>query len=212
MTAKRISPVAFEARPAETEERDGWNVVLGYANEGDGPHLTDLSHRARWDVQAADLSAVSPAGVALPETPGAATLTETALAFRTGGKSAGIWHLAGDAPGDPTEPVVTDVSEGLLLLALTGPRVFRITERLTALDLEDPNRNPPFVTLGPFSHVPCQVAVLGRESERAGGVLIACSRGYGADMVHALLDAGKNEGLRPAGERCFQSWLAKCFG
>jgi len=212
MTAKRMSPVAFQAKPAETEERDGWTVVLGYANEGDGPHLADLSHRARWDVQASDLSAVSPAGVVLPETPGTAALTETALAFRTGAKSAGIWHLAGDPPGDPAETAVTDVSDGLPLLALTGPRVFRITERLTGLDLENPNRNPPFVTLGPFSHVPCQVAVLGRESEHGGGVLIACSRGYAADMIHALLDAGKNEGLRPAGERRFQTWLAKAFG
>jgi hypothetical protein len=212
MIAKRISPVAFQAKPAETEERDGWNVVLGYANEGDGPHLADLSHRARWDVQAADLSALTPGGAAIPETPGEAALTETALSFRTGGKSAGIWHLAGDPPENPSESAVTDVSEGLLLLALTGPRVFRITERLTALDLETPDRNPPFVTLGPFSHVPCQVAVLGRETDRSGGVLIACSRGYGSDMVHAMLDAGKKEGLRPAGERCFQTWLAKCFG
>lgn len=212
MTANRLSPVAFDARAAETEERDGWTVVLSYANEGDGPHITDVSHRARWDVQAADLSAVSPAGIAIPETPGAAHWTGDALAFRTTRTGAGIWYLGGNPPDVPAETAVTDVSEGLLLLALTGPRVFRITERLTALDLENPDRNPPFVTLGPFSHVPCQVAVLARESENGGGVLVACSRGYGPDMVHALLDAGKSEGIRPAGERRFHAWLEKALG
>lgn len=211
MTSKRLSPVAFGMRPAETEERNGWTVALAYDDEGRGPHLTDLSHRTRWDVQASDLSAAAPGGIALPDAPGAARLDQNALAFRTTRTGAGIWHLTGPAPEAPDDPAVTDVTEGLLLLALTGPRVFRITERLTALDLEHPDRKAPFVTLGPFSHVPCTVAVLGRDDEEAG-VLVACSRGYGADMVHALLDAGKNDGLRPAGEKRFQTWVAKAFG
>lgn len=212
MTDERISPVALDGRPTETEERDGWTVVLAYADEGDGPHLTDLSHRTRWDVQASELSNVwagaKPGGMAFPEAPGEARLEGGALAFRTTRTGAGIWYLAGPAPEPPADPAVTDVSEGLLLLALTGPRIFRIAERLTALDLEAPDRKPPFALLGPFSRVPCQVAVIGRDGTDAG-LLVACSRGYGADMVHALTDAGKSEGLRPAGERRFRDWLGR---
>ena len=42
----------------------------------------------------------------------------------------------------------------------------------------------------------------------AGALLLTCSRGYAADMVAAILAAGVDHGLRPAGEDRFSTWLA----
>ncbi len=36
---KRLSPVAFKARPVKTEMRDKWTVALEYVAEGQGPYL-----------------------------------------------------------------------------------------------------------------------------------------------------------------------------
>jgi len=38
-------------------------------------------------------------------------------------------------------------------------------------------------------------------------LLMTCSRGYADSMVHALLDAGAEFGLKPAGEKRFTDWL-----
>ncbi len=57
---KRRSPVSFDARVVRSEVRDNWTVVLEYGYEGDGPYVTDLSHKARWDVQSADIGDITP--------------------------------------------------------------------------------------------------------------------------------------------------------
>ncbi|MFO7738422.1 MAG: hypothetical protein R6V46_08115, partial [Desulfatiglandaceae bacterium] len=66
----RRSPVSFTIAPARTELRDGWDVILEYESEGNGPYLIDLSHSAKWDVQDIDLSQFRPRGLSIPETPG----------------------------------------------------------------------------------------------------------------------------------------------
>ncbi len=48
---KRYSPVEFKVTPLKTENRDHWDVVLEYHNEGDGPWLVDLCHRTRLDCR-----------------------------------------------------------------------------------------------------------------------------------------------------------------
>ena len=66
----RISAVSFDAVPAKTEERDNWSVVLEYEDQGTGPHLVDLSHRARWDFQDAEIDGIRTPGIPVPEMPG----------------------------------------------------------------------------------------------------------------------------------------------
>jgi len=199
VTIQRRSPVSFAAQPRKVEERGGWNVVLAYEGEGDGPFLLDLSHKQRWDLQDAALDTVSAWGQKIPTAPGESRYRDGLLINRMNRTQASLWCLSPDEPQPPDSPAFTDVTDAAAMLALIGPNVFSIAEKFTALDLADPQKTPPFLLQGPFAHVPCQVVVLADRPDQAA-VLWTCSRGYGRDMTEAVLHAGEQFGLRPAGE------------
>jgi len=204
----RRSPVHFDARPVRTQERQHYPVVLEFDGEGPGPYLVDLSHKTRWDLQSPSVVTYRPADAAVPEKPGQCALGKTVLINRMNRTQAAVWHLDGAPAGMPEDSAYTDVSESTVFLALFGPKAFFITEKLTSLDFMDPNQRPPYLLQGPMSHVPCQIAVLEKKPGGAGGILFTCSRGYAHCMTHAVLDAGAEFGLRPAGEDRFTAWLA----
>ncbi len=203
---QRVSPVAFKSTPLKTEKRDNWEVVMEYSGEGNGPWLVDLSHRPRFDLQDENLSAITPFGITIPEMPGDCILENGVLANRMNGTQVSLYNLDGQGISMPEESGYTDVTESTICVALIGKDVFSICEKLTALDFMDPQRKAPFLFQGPFSHVPCQIVTLNKEGERSGLVL-TCSRGYGRDMIHAILDAGLEFGLNPAGEAKFTKWI-----
>ena len=205
---ERHSPVSFNSKPLNAEVRDNWTVVLEYEAEGDGPYLIDLSHKTRWDVQDMNLSEVRPAGPPIPERIGHCAFGGGVLINRMNRTQASVWFLGGDQPGGPVDKTCTETTDATLFLALLGKGLFSITEKLTSLDLQDPARTPPVLFQGPFSHVPCQIVVFSRDNERPG-ILLTCSRGYAMDMVHAILEAGMEVGLRPAGEKRFQEWIGE---
>jgi hypothetical protein len=206
---KRESPVQFRSRPLETKVRDLWPVVLEYEQEGAGPWLADLSHKTRWDFQDGRLDEHLVGGVRVPAVPGDCCLDNRILINRLNRTQAAIWHLGDQAPPPLPEQIgYTDVTEANMCLALFGPYIFTITEKLSALDFESPERQTPFLLQGPFSQVPSQIVILTRAPERGGALLLACSRGYASDMVAAVLAAGAAHGLRPAGEKRFTNWLA----
>ncbi|MDY6793168.1 MAG: sarcosine oxidase subunit gamma SoxG [Thermodesulfobacteriota bacterium] len=205
---QRRSPVSFSATPVKTEKRDNWTVVLEYEGEGRGPWLIDLSHRAKWDLQDGNIDAVKSWGLSIPKVPGESVFKNGLLINRMNRTQASIWHLSGDHLQAPDGSAYTDTTDTTLFLTLAGNQVFSITEKLTSLDLIDPEKKAPFLLQGPLSHVPCQVVVLEINGE-SGIVLLTCSRGYAHDMVHAILEAGKEFRLRPAGENAFQSQLKK---
>jgi hypothetical protein len=60
----------------------------------------------------------------------------------------------------------------------------------------------PLLAAGALSHVTGQLAVLNNDPVDAV-VLVAGTRGFAHDMVHAILAAGEEFGLRPAGESRF---------
>ena len=95
-----------------------------------------------------------------------------------------------------------------VFLALFGQEIFAIAEKLTALDFLDPLKETPFLLQGPFSHVPCQIVTLEKTPERCG-ILMTCSRGYAGSMIAAILEAGEEFGLRPAGENAFTGWIGE---
>ena len=205
---QRRSPVSFGTRPLRSEARDGWPVVREYTGEGPGPWLVDLSHRRRWDVQDGRIDRLRPWGLALPGTPGACDCRDGLLAGRLNATQAAVWHLAGEAPPAPEGSAFTEVTEAGVLLAVVGAACLGVAEKLSRLDLADPVRPERWLHQGPFAHVPAQV-VAWRGSQGDGALLVACSRGYGRDLVHAVMDAGAAFGLRPAGEAAFHGWLAR---
>jgi len=204
----RRSPVSFDAQPAETEIRDNWPVVLEYDAEGTGPYVVDLSHRTRWDIQDADIAEFQPWGIQIPDVPGQCTFDNGILINRMNRTQASIWHLSGEKPGNPEGPAYTEMTDATVFLALFGKKIFSITEKLAALDFLDPLKDAPFLLQGPFSHVPCQIVTLEKTPQRCG-ILMTCSRGYAGAMIAAILDAGEEFGLRPAGESAFTGWIGE---
>ncbi|MFZ5642498.1 MAG: sarcosine oxidase subunit gamma SoxG [Bacillota bacterium] len=186
--------------------------MLEYSNEGRGPFLVDLTHKAKWDLQDKNLDQRKTLGLDIPASTGACAFQKGVLINRMNGTQSAIWHLLADAPELPGEPGYTDVTECTVFLALFGPNALAIAEKLTALDLMDPKKQTPFLLQGPFSHVPCQVVLLERGRGFDGGLLLTCSRGYARSMVHAILDAGAEFGLRPAGEQRFSAWASGLSG
>jgi len=202
----RRSPVSFDTGPAKTEMRDNWSIVLEYEAEEIGPYVVDLSHRTRWDLQDGDIDKMEPWGIHIPDAPGRCVFNSGMLINRMNRTQASIWHLTGEKPDEPEGPAFTEVTDVTVFLALFGKEIFAIAEKLTALDFFDPLKEPPFLLQGPFSHVPCQIVILEKTPQRCG-ILMTCSRGYAGSMTAAILDAGEEFGMRPAGENTFSSWL-----
>lgn len=204
---KRISPVKLSGIPLKVETTDNWEIILAYAEENDGPWLTDLSHRPRFDLQDAVIDTVSPFGLTIPDSPGNTVIHDGMVINRMNPTQASIYNLAGKyALPMPEEPGYTDVTEASLCLALFGKPVFAICEKLTALDFMDPRRHAPFLFQGPFCHVPCQIVTMEKTGD-IPGIVLTCSRSYGRDMVHAILDAGAEFSLKAAGEERFRRWI-----
>ena len=207
----RRSPVSFDAQPAKTEIRDNWIVVLEYDAEETGPFVIDLSHRTRWDLQDADIAKLNPWGMSIPEIPGQCLFEKGILINRMNRTQASIWHLSGEKPAEPERPAYTEVTDATVFLALFGKDIFSIAEKLTAFDFLASLKETPFLLQGPFSHVPCQIVTLEKTPQRCG-ILMTCSRGYAGAMMAAILDAGEEFGLRPAGEDAFSGWIGELAG
>ena len=203
---KRRSPITFPGKPLKTEVREHWTVVQEYEDEDDGPWVFDLSHRIRLDLQDSDLANFQPAGIGIPDAPGNCVFQKGILINRMNQTQASIWHLVGAPPELPVDPAYTETTDATLFVALIGKNIFTVAEKLTALDFKDPAKTVPFLYQGPFSYVPCQIVTLERTSD-SGAILLTCSRGYGRDMGHAVLAAGEEFGLRPAGENTFLRWI-----
>jgi hypothetical protein len=203
----RRSPVTFDNPAVRTEERNDFTVVLEYEDQGAGPWLIDLSHRARWDLQDRAIDEIQPWGARVPDTPGRCAFADGILINRMNRTQASLWHLSGNRPDAPEGQSFTDVADATVFLALIGENLALLLEKLTALDFFNASNNPPFLLQGPLSHVPCQCVMLER-SDRRSGLLFTCSRGYARDMVEGILEAGAEFGLRPAGEDAFTRWIA----
>jgi hypothetical protein len=211
LSIQRRSPVQL-GPSRTTETRNYWTIALSYDDEGKGPFLVDLCHKTRWDLQDPGLVGLNPLGLQIPGAPGSCSLKNGTLINRMNRTQAAIWHLDAETPDLPPDPGYTEVTESTVFLALFGPRVFSIAEKLTSLDFLDPVKAAPFLLQGPFSHVPCQIVTLEKNADGSGGLLLTCSRGYGHSMVHAIRDAGSEFGLRPAGENRFSAWLKVLAG
>ena len=205
---KRESPVRFKVNPKKSEVRDNWTVALKYDEEGSGPWLVDLAHKIRWDLQDSRIGDLTVGDLAVPAVPGTCAFSGGVLINRMNRTQASIYHLAAAPEFPPDVPGYTDVSEATVFLALFGPKAFGVAEKLTHLDVMDPAKEAPFLLQGPFCHVPCQIVTMEKAVDATGGFLLTCSRGYADSLVGAILKAGLEFGLRPAGENRFLDWIS----
>ena len=205
---KRRSPVVFPKEAKQVENQDHWTVVMEYASEGEGPWIIDLSHRPRWDLQDSDLSGFKPFEIDIPDKPGECRVGNNILANRMNRTQASLWQLTGDRLETPDGTAYTDTTDVTLFLAILGKAVFPIAEKLSNLDFRDPNIQTPRLFQGPFAHVPCQIVAAG-QTDDTPGILLTCSRGYARDMVAAILHAGHEFNLQPAGQTAFERWLER---
>lgn len=205
MKIQRQSPIRFESHPEKSEEPNNWSVVLRYHDEGQGPWLVDLCHKERFDLQEKNIDKHSPGGLTVPQQPGMCTLKDNLLINRMTPSQASIYCLGPEDIDLDGEGAYTEVTEGTFFLGLFGPNAFLVTEKLTSLDFLAPHKELPFLYQGPFCHVPSQIVTLARKAGNSGGILLCCSRGYAESMIEAILHAGAEFGLRPAGEEQFMN-------
>jgi hypothetical protein len=206
---RRETPVRFDALPQKSEVRDNWTVILEYAEEGEGPWIADLAHKTRWDLQDSGMDEHVPCGLTMPVSFGQCTFDGQTLISRMNPTQASIYHLGLQVPFPPNFSGYTDVTESTLFLALFGPKTFQLAEKLTNLDLTEPDKKVPFLLQGPFCRLPCQIVVMEKERDGSGGFLLTCSRGYGKSMALAVAKAGNSLGLMPAGEFRFMEWIER---
>jgi hypothetical protein len=203
-TLRRYSPVVFHQKPLETQMRAGWEIVLEYEKEGPGPHLMDLSHIPKFDIQNEDLSQFQLSGQTIPELPGACLLVDGWAISRLNPTQAIIWFFSDESAPMPTEAEYTDTTEAYALLAIAGDNAFGIMEKITSLDLAPRSGQPPFILQGPVLQIACQILVPAQNI-----AFIAFSRGYAQSMTEAILQAGAPLKLKPAGDRVFQSFMRR---
>jgi hypothetical protein len=198
----RRSPILLPITPVESERRDGWEVVLEYEGEDDGPWLVDLSHRQRWDVQDRHVGEQQPFGLDVPSTWGDVGSGEGLLINRMNRTQASIWHIGpGAPPATPAGIEFTDTTDSHCWLAVVGDATPRVMEALTSLDLFPPGRSHPRLTQGPVLHIPAQIVTFPDTC-----ALLAVSRGYGQTFTETILHAASDLGIRPGGERLFARW------
>ena len=127
---RRYSPVSFEKKAIQTESRGGWEIVLKYEDEDNGPYLVDMSHIAKWDIQDARITRLQSVGITIPETPGTCMYDNGILISRLNQTQAFACHLVGNDSVLPNDPAYTDITEAYALLALIGKDVFLIMEKI----------------------------------------------------------------------------------
>ena len=198
----RRSPVLVPVTPLEMERRDGWDVVLEYEGERDGPWLVDLSHRSRWDVQDRAVGEARPFEQAVPEAWGGVHEGAGLLVNRMNRTQASIWHIGPQpAPETPTAVEFTETTDSHCWVAVIGAETPRVMQAVTSLDLFPPGVEEPRLVQGPVLHVPAQIVTFPRDC-----ALIAVARGYGQTFADAFLHSTVDLGLRVGGERVFQRW------
>ena len=144
---RRRSPLILPNRPRKKENRDGWEVILEYEDQGNGPFLIDLSHVPKWDVQDTRLSSVEPWGDRIPEISGSCTVQNGTLVTRMNPTQAAVWHLLQVDSIIPRHPAYTDVTDAYTLMAVLSKEVFSIMEKVTPLDLSSPAWRPAMPSL-----------------------------------------------------------------
>ncbi len=206
---KKQSPTRFPKRPSKTEYRNGWEVALAYGNDCAPLVVIDLSHISKWEIYDRQLEGRTLGPVTIPPAPGEVILTPGLAVCLCRPSVALIWQLADEFSWDlPTGATFTEVTDGYALIALIGDDGPRVMEKITDLDLVLAAGQTARLIQGPVLDGACRIMFFSKP-DSSTGLLLAVSRGAGQSVVDAILDAGAEFGLQPAGEEVFKKWLRK---
>lgn len=198
----RRSPIRMDRPVLYTEVRNGWEIVTKYEDEADSPWIVDLSHAQKLDFRDSLLSHGLFLEISIPEKPGDIHIQGGFLSARLNPQQSLVLNLTKSPITDMEERSVTEVTDAFALLAMIGHSVFAILETITALDLLEPGKNPPFILQGPVLGLRSLLFLLSSEKDLPA-ILLAVPRGYGQSFFTALLQAGEPWNLSPAGESAF---------
>ena len=206
---KRMSPVRMPLEADKTEVRNHFEVVLAYGGETSGPSLVDLSHLSKWEIDGANPDEqLKKMGLTLPGKPGQAFLSDEKAVCRLTPTRALIWDFR-DGEGDAWKEakVSNDLTDGSALFFMTGEALLSIMERLTELDLKFKKDSNLLFLQGPVVGIPAKI-LLGMNQKHQTGMFISVGRGFGQSLVDAILSAGEEADISPAGENIFFRWLS----
>ncbi len=175
---------------ATLEQRDGWIVATRYPGESGtaGNAIIDLAHRPTFEINGPDVSRIL-AEMCSTEVPVRQIhCGDCWQAYRLTSRRAIVFgKLPASVPG------AFDVTGGWVTLALIGPDVERLLNKVTAVDLRE--RTLPV-------HGCCQGPIFGVNTlfGRFAGRFELHICGDSAEFLwEVLLDAGDEFGLKPAG-------------
>jgi sarcosine oxidase gamma subunit len=207
MMIKRISPLDMGLDPERTIDRNGWQIPLAYVGERrrNDIFISDLSHVPKWCMRGPNLDEQAPAGLKMPHEPGGVNTDHGVLLVRLIPSEARLMVLGDDAPVF-NDAMYTDVTDGYASIAVVGCQCFEVLNKLSTLDLDGPDA--PAAALAPVEEVTCLIV---RLVGKAGvpGIIVSGARGYGHFLLDALLDAGRQYGIQPAGWERFSIWCEK---
>jgi hypothetical protein len=203
----RTSPLEVPLQPEQTLIRGGYEVALTYLGERNlgYPSVADISHVPKWILQGRHLEAVYPAGIDIPARPQGATLRNGILAGRLTPHECWLMALGDESPSF-NEPCFTRVTDGYAAMALMGPQVWEVLNKLSPVDMQAPAQEPLCIVQAPVEDVPC-LLLKGMGRGEVPGLILCVERGYGPFIMEAILDAGREFGIGAAGWARFREWL-----
>jgi len=186
--------LARHFRDAEAEYQAGSTGVI----------LSDLSCTGKWQAKGRNLDRDLGPGVSgeVPP-PGRVSGAPTGILCRlTPGEALFLHqpaepkHLPESQDGDGCLHLL-DRTDGLALMALSGPASRQVLAKLTTLDLRERTRPHGTCAAAPMAGV--RVLLVRWDRRRAPAYEIAVSAEYAAYLWDVILDAGREYGLRPCG-------------
>ena len=204
---KRQSPIRFADPPVKTELRQGWEVALTYAGDDASLVVIDLSHITKWELYARGLEGQPVGPAAIPRIAGQVGLSAGVAVCLCRPSVALIWQLADEFSWTlPPGAELTDVTDSYALVALVGEKGPQVMEKITDLDLVLSAGQTARLVQGPILDAASRVMILSA-SDFPPALLLSVCRGAGQSVVDAIMDAGAEFGLQPAGEAVFRKWL-----
>lgn len=207
---KRISPVRMPLKAEKTEIRNYFEVKLSYQGETSGPSLVDLSHISKWEIETSDLDKkMNDINFSVPLKPCDAFLSKKKAVCRLTSTRVLIWDFDGrDDELLKQSGTFNDLTDGNALFFLTGEGLLSIMERLVEMDLDLKNQSDLLFLQGPVIGVPAKILVCINQQYQMG-MFISVGRGFGQSIADAILAAGAETDISPAGEYVFSRWSGR---